>query len=70
METRLWRSSQIIEVIFTAKARRKNQSVFQGGKREVRGEVDFIGTKNVYWKDSKINLKVDLDVRAEDSKLV
>lgn len=38
------------------------------GKREVRDEVDFVGTKNknVYWKDLKINLKGDLEVQVED----
>lgn len=39
-----------------------------GEKREMRDEVDFVGTKNkkVNWKDSKIKLKEDLEVWVED----
>lgn len=60
-----------MEVILNAKAWRKNQTVFGRGwgeKREMRDEVDFVGTKNkkVNWKDSKIKLKEDLEVWVED----
>lgn len=51
-EERLWRSSQILEVILNAKAWKENQTMCaEAEKREVRDEVDFVETKNVYWKE-------------------
>lgn len=39
-------------------------------KREVRDEVDFVGTKNIYWVSSvwlsKISLKDCLEVQGDD----